>query len=255
MHVTAKLFKVFQVEKQLRGLQSRLRSAESFLSQQSKELQQIDTKRSTLDGQLKTLVAQASNNQGEVARLDAKLAAIREQMNSAQTNKEYQAFLTEVNNYKADRDRAETAALEQLAKVDEFKAQMAELDGKRGERDQVRTVAASDRDARAREIETQLRELKAKREELAADVPPEALATLNRLLTQRGEEAMASVEIQDRKRHEYTCGSCQMSLPVDAVNGLLTNGKITMCSSCQCLLFLDEEAMRALQPPPAASRR
>ncbi len=255
MHVTAKLVNVFQVDKQLRGLQSRLRSAEAFLSQQSKDLQQLDGKRAALDAQLKTHAAQAADHQGEVARLDAKLESIRTQMNSAQTNKEYQAFLTEVNNYKTDRDRAETAALELLAKADEIKKQLAELDSQRGERDQVRQVASGDRDARAREIQTQVAELKAKRDQLAADVPPAALATLDRLLSQRGEEAMASIDVQDRKRHEYTCGSCQMSIPVDAVNGLLTNGKVTMCSSCQCLLYIGEDAAQALVPPTAASRR
>lgn len=254
MHVTAKLVNVYQVEKQLRGLQSRLRAAETFLSQQSKDLQQLDTKRASLEAQIKTLTAQAGDHQGEVARLDARLEQIRKQLDSAQTNKEYQAFLTEVNNYKADRDLAETAALELLGKADELKKQLGELDSQRSERDQVRQVAAGDRDARSSEIASQVQELKAKRDALAADVPPDALSILNRLLTNRGEEAMASVEVQDRKRHEYTCGSCQMSLPVDAVNGLLTNGRLTMCSSCQCLLYIGEDAVKALQPPQAGPK-
>ncbi|MBI1190273.1 MAG: hypothetical protein GC200_06275 [Tepidisphaera sp.] len=254
MHVTAKLVNVYQVEKQLRGLQSRLRAAESFLSQQSKDLQQIDAKRTALETQIKNITAQAADHQGEVARLDARLEQIRKQLDSAQTNKEYQAFLTEVNNYKADRDRAETAALELLAKADEAKKQLAELDSQRAERDQVRQVAAGDRDARSGEIASQVQELKAKRDAMAAEVPADALTILNRLLTTRGEEAMASVEVQDRKRHEYTCGSCQMSLPVDAVNGLLTNGRLTMCSSCQCLLYIGEDAAKALQPPQASAK-
>src|SRR4051812_27142646 len=160
MDVTAKLLRVFLVDKQLRGLQSRLGSAEKFLAEQTREIDGIDAKRGGLETQLKTLTAQASDNENEMAQLDAKVTKIRTQMDSAQTNKEYKAFLTEVNTFKADRDRLETSALELLAKVDDLKKQVAELVEKRGEREQVRKVAAADREKRYKEIETRLNELK-----------------------------------------------------------------------------------------------
>jgi predicted nucleic acid-binding Zn-ribbon protein len=248
MDVTAKLLRVFLVDKQLRGLQSRLGSAEKFLGEQTKEIEGIDSKRSALEAQLKTLSLQTADYEGEMARLDAKMATIRKQMDEAQTNKEYKAFLTEVNTFKADRDGLETKALEQMTKSDEIKKQIAELDGKRTDREQVRKVAATDRDARFKEIESRVNELKAERATLAAEVPQEVMVMFQRLLDQRGDDAMGPVEIQDRKRHEYTCGVCMMTIPVDSVSGLIASGKLTRCKSCECVLYLDEEAKKAMQP-------
>ncbi len=181
------------------------------------------------------------------------MATIRTQMDSAQTNKEYKAFLTEVNTFKADRDRLETAALELMAKADELKKQIAELSGKRGEREQVRKVAAGEREQRFKEIEVRVNELKAERIKLAADVPADTLTMYQRLIDQRGDEAMGPIEIQDRKRHEYTCGVCMMALPIDSVSGLLSSGKLTRCKSCECILYLEEATVKAMQP--ASSKR
>jgi predicted nucleic acid-binding Zn-ribbon protein len=255
MDVTAKLLRVFNVDKQLRGLQSRLGSAERFLGEQTKEIESLDSKRSALDAQLKTNTAQAADFEGEMARLDAKMATIRKQMDAAQTNKEYKAFLTEINTFKADRDNLETKALEIMSKSDELKKQVAELTGKRGEREQVQKVAAGEREERFKEIESRLNELKAERAKLATEVPADTLALYQRLIAQRGDEAMGPIEVADRKRHEYHCGVCMMALPVDVVSLLLSSGKLTLCKSCQCILYIDEETKKSLDPnAPKASK-
>ncbi|MFZ2873054.1 MAG: hypothetical protein WAZ94_01080 [Phycisphaerales bacterium] len=254
MDVTAKLLRLYQVEKQLRGLQARLQAAEKFLAEQDKDLGSLSSKRSELEHQIKLLRAQAGDREGEVKRLDERMSTIRKQMDGAQTNKEYQAFLTELNNYKVDRDRLETAALEFMQKVEDLSKTVETVEGQRSERDKVRGVAQTDREARYKEIESRLVELKAQRDQAAAEVPSDVLLMLTRLLNQRGEEAMASVQVEDRKRHEYTCGACQMSIPVDAVSALLSKGKLTLCASCQCILYLDDEAMRALNPPKAGPK-
>lgn len=240
MDVTSKLVRLFQVEKQIRGLRSRLDSAERFLAEQNKELAAIESKRAAMENQVKSLSVTASDSEGEMKRLDAKIASIREQMNSAQTNKQYQAFLVEVNNYKTDRDKIETAALEAMSKVEEARKQLDELQKSREQREQVRKVAATERDTRHQEIQSRLNELEAQRKELVKDVPGEAMTLLSSLLKTRGEDAMAPVQVHDRKRHEYTCGACQMSIPIEAVSALLSKGSLTKCVSCQCILYLDE---------------
>lgn len=248
MGVTEKLVELFQVDKQLRGLRSRLTGAEKFLSQQTGELAQLNQKRATLEAQLKQLQAQAGNLEGEKKTIDEKIAKLRSQLDAATTNKQYQAFLTEINTFKADSDRLETQALESMTKADEVRKQLAEIDAKRGEREQVKTVAAADRDKRAEEIKDRLEELKVKRDTLAKDISPDVLRDFERLVHVRGDEAMAAVEVHDAKRHEYHCGACQMSLPIDAVSGLMSSGRLTKCVSCQCLLYLEAETLKAITP-------
>lgn len=253
MDVTAKLVRVFLVDKQLRGLKSRLDAAEGFLAEQNKDLERLATRRRQLEAQLKQTEAEAKNDEGEMARLDAKLAALTEQMNSAQTNREYKAFLTEKNTFKTDRDRLETAALEKLTKRDELKKQIADIDSERAQREQVRGVAAGEREQRAGEIRERVDALTAERATLAADVPKETMALFNQLVERLGDDAMAVVEVEDRKRHEFFCGACRMTVPVESVSALMSSGKITRCVSCRCVLYMDDTARQAMQP--AASKR
>jgi uncharacterized protein len=248
MSVTEKLLRVFRVDQQLGGLQSRLNAAEKFLSEQTKQLEGIDAKRTSIQSQLKQMQASIADYEGEMARLDARVETLREQMNSAKTNKEYKAFLTEVNTYKADRSSQETAALELMTKADVLKKQLAELDGQKGDRDKVRQVAAGDRNKREEEIRDRLNQLRAEREKLIADVPPDALKHYNEQLRTKGDEAMAPVQELDRRHHEYNCGSCQMTLPIETVAALIKSQVLTRCVSCGCILYIEKETADSVQP-------
>lgn len=252
MSVTEKLLRVFRVDQQLGGLQTRLRAAERFLDEQTKQLAGIEAKREAVNAQLRQFQATISNHEGEMARFDARIEVLREQMNTAKTNKEYKAFLTEVNTLKAERSTNETAALELMTKADELKKQLAELDAQAAERAKVKKVASEDREKKAEEIKDRLNELQAERKRLAAEVPPEAMALYVELVRQRGDDAMAPVAELDRRRHEYTCGSCQMAIPVETVSSLIrgaaANQPVVRCVSCGCLLYIEKEVAERLQP-------
>lgn len=245
MSVTEKLLRLFRVDQQLGGLQARLHGAERFLDEQTRQLHQIEAKRDAVAAQLKQLQAVAANHEGEVARLDAKMAAIREQMNAAKTNKEYKAFLTEINTFKADRDRAEEAALTQMTKADELRAQQAELEKQRLERDKVRAIAAEDRDKRAEEIKDRVAELKKQREALAGEVPGEALRVYTDGFRKLGDEVMAHVDELDRRAHEYTCGSCNMIVTPQTLNQLLKGDIVTTCK-CGSILYIEQEVAKGV---------
>lgn len=253
MQVTKKLLRVFLVDQQLRGLQTRLTAADRFLKEQNTLLTQIDSKRIALEGQVRQVTAAGSDAEGEMKRLDAKMAVLREQMNAAKNHREYQALLTEINTFKAERDRFEQTALEQMSKVDALKHELDQFVAQRDEREKMKAVASGERNTRAGEIKGRVEELKVQRASLAADVPREILVTLERLVETRGDEAMASVEVQDRKRHEFTCGACQMTIPADLINTLMVSGNLTMCRSCGCILYLNEEAEKMMQT--ATSKR
>ncbi|MBL9002227.1 MAG: hypothetical protein JNK25_13930 [Phycisphaerae bacterium] len=248
MDVTAQLLRVYHVDKQIRGLQSRLGTAEKFLQTQVKELALIDARMAALGSTLTQQTVIAADQEGETKRLDERMAVIRGQMDKAQTNKEYQAFLTELNTYKAQRDKFETTAIEALAKAEEIRKQLADLEVVRADREKVREHAAKEREERFKEIEGRLNELKSERAACVAEVPSNVMSMFQRLLDLRGDSAMGTVEVIDRKRHEYNCSACMMAIPIDAVSGLISNGRLTRCSSCECVLFLDETAQAALKP-------
>ncbi|MBK7404056.1 MAG: hypothetical protein IPJ41_05355 [Phycisphaerales bacterium] len=245
MDVTQRVLRVYQLDRQLTGLQARLKTAERFLAEQNKQLQALDTRRQALTVQSKQIAAAVANQETEIKGIDDRIEHIREQMNQARTNKDYKTFLTEINSLKADRSKVEEEALGRMAKSDEFKAQLEALETQRAERERMHDVADADCKARKAEISTRLAELQSERAKAVEEVPADVLAQYERLYELREEDAMAPVEISDRKRHEYNCGACMMSLPMEVSISLL-GGKLTMCSNCQCILFLPAEAAEAL---------
>jgi predicted nucleic acid-binding Zn-ribbon protein len=257
MSVTESLLRVFRVDQQLQGLQSRLRAAERFLGEQTKQVQTLDSKRESIAAQLKQSQATVANHEGEMSRIDARIEQLREQMNAARTNKEYKAFLTEVNTLKADRSASETAALEVMTKADELKKTLGELDAQRAEREKMRKVADEDRTKRAEEIKDRLNQLTKEREQLASQVPAPAMAIYVDLMKRMGDEAMAHVEELDRRRHEYSCGSCQMAVPVETLNALIrgsaanSTNPVTLCVNCGCILYMEEEMAQSFQKAAA----
>lgn len=245
MSVTRQLLAVFRVDKEISGLQSRLTSAERFLTEQTKKLAEIGAQRESLCTQIRQLQASASNAEGESERIKVHIDELREKMNNSTSNKEYKALLSEVNNLKEQRSVFDEQALEQMEKIEELNARLAELQQANDEREKMREIAEKERQGRADEIAGKLAELRAKRAELIEGVPKDAVAIYEELLETRGEDAMAPLEIIDRKRHEYVCGSSMMSVPVEVAASLI-QGKLTLSPNDGCILYLTEEDEEAL---------
>lgn len=244
MSVTKQLLEVFLVDKQLRGLRSRLEAAERFLSSQSTMLAEMERQRGVLETQLKHLRATIANEEGEAKRLEAKMETLREQMNSAKTAKEYNAFLNELNTFKEMKTAAEERGLESMTKAEEAEKKLAEIQAQFGDREKIVGTAKTDRDSKAVEIKDRVDELTKQRAELAAKVPAREMAMLDQLIKSRGDEAMAPIEVLDRRAHEGNCSACMMAVPVEAVSALM-GGKLVNCPSCRCVLYMEEAVFAA----------
>jgi hypothetical protein len=239
MSATKQLLELFRVDKQLRGLRSRLDAAERFLSQQGGLLGELDKQKTTLEAQVKQLRAMIANEEGEASRIEARTASLREQMNSAKTAKEYNAFLSELNTLKEQKTAADEKVLELMGKVEEAEKKLAEILRQHAERSGIAGTAKTDRDTKSSEIKDRLNELIAQRAHLTAGIAPRELKMLEDLIKSRGDDAMAPVEVLDRRAHEGSCSACMMAVPVEAVSALMS-GKLVSCPSCRCILFMEE---------------
>jgi hypothetical protein len=56
---------------------------------------------------------------------------------------------------------------------------------------------------------------------------------------------MAPLEVVDRRRHEYICGSTMMSVPMETAMSLMS-GKLTLSPNDGCILYLTEEVAESL---------
>jgi uncharacterized protein len=253
MSVTKQLLDLFRVDKQLRGLRSRLDGAERFFSQQGGLLAELDKQKTTLEAQVKQLRAVIANEEGEAARIEARTTSLREQMNSAKTAKEYNAFLTELNTLKEQKSAADEKVLESMTKVEESEKKLAEVLIQHAERSKIASTAKTDRDAKSAEIKDRLAELTEQRQTLTTGIPARELRMLEDLIKARGDEAMSPVEVLDRRSHEGSCSACMMAIPVEAVSALMS-GKLMSCPSCRCILFIEDSAFAPEKKAPKAPK-
>jgi predicted nucleic acid-binding Zn-ribbon protein len=244
MSVTKSLLELFRVDKLHRGLKSRLDAAERFLAQQSTLLADLEKAKVQAEAQLRQFKAVAANEEGEAARLEARMATLREQMNSAKTAKEYNAFLSELNTFKEQKSEAETRQLEAMNRVDELSKKLADATAQHADRARIVEQARVKRDEQAAEIKDRLDELAGQRSTLASAVPAGELRKLEDLIKLRGDDAMAHVEVLDRRSHEGTCSACMMAIPVEVVSGLMS-GKLVNCPNCRCILYVEQETFAA----------
>ncbi len=238
-NVTAKLLELHLIESQIRGLTRRLKDAERTLSIQTAAQGELKAQADALRAQMRQLEATAANDEGEVKRLDERIAKLREQMNAAKSNKEYTTFQTEISTLKADRGQVEEKALGSLTKFDAVRKSLEELETQQADRKVLVDAATKERDQRQEEIKDRLNELTAQRKAAMADVPDHALAEFEKRVALGEEDIMAPLEEYDRRNREYVCGSCQVVVPMEKLNGLLGRGELTVCSSCGVILFLE----------------
>ncbi len=176
------------------------------------------------------------------------MAAIREQMNQTKTAKEYQALVTEVNTFKAQKSECEERAIEAMGRVEQSEAKLKETQAQFDERTRIVDKATKDRDERAVEIKDRVAELSAQRQDLAKAIPASSLNEFEQLVKARGDEAMAHIEMIDRRAHEGSCSACMMAIPVESLSALMT-GKLTRCPSCRCYLYIEESIMNQPEEP------
>jgi len=248
MTVTDQLLRLHKVDRRLRELRSRLASAERYLKLQDQQLADLARRREALSAQVRQLQATVHNDESEMAGLDEKIAKLRDQLNSAKTSREYSAFLTEINTFKADKDQIEERALEGMQRLDELKANLEALDAEHDERKGIRDVAESDLKQREADAKDQLEKLIAEREEAANEVPRDALAVFDSIAAriEPHEDVMAPIEEHSRRSMEYACGGCQTMLPVELVSRLLGKGDLTRCVSCGSILFMEESLRESM---------
>lgn len=240
------LHELFLVDQQVRGLQSRLDSSAAHLRAQTGKLDTLNKRLVELSEQHRQAQASETNLENEVKAAEQRIDKLREQMNSAKTNKEYSAFLVEVNTLKSDKSKIEERALALLGEAEKLSARMDELKEQVVEQEKVQALAEQELAARKQEVGEDLERLKAQRSSAASKVPDDALAVFEKLADDTDGEPMAPVEQDDPRRMEYNCGGCFMSIPVEVVNRLATQDQIVRCTSCGRILYLAKTMREAM---------
>jgi len=246
MSLLDNLLLLYRVDAQVRGLKTRVGSAERFLAAQEAKLADIESQKSELESRRRQIQAKAANLETELGSHTARIDKLRAELNEAETNKQYTALLTEVNTVKAMRADVEAQALQHLEQVEELTRELEAIEHHRIERIKQRDVAAAQLEERRHDVGDRLAELEREREIAAAAIPSKELRLFVDLADRYEGEAMAALDAIDVRNKEYACSACNMHVPFQTVASLRGfSDAIVRCSACQRILYLSDEA-RAL---------
>lgn len=242
MSLQEDLYQYYLADKHVRGMRIRLDSATRRLSVQQGQLKELEAEREKLQETVKQRQAEIANIENEAASIDAKIAKLRDQMNTVKTNKEYSAILVEVSTLKAEKAKREEGELEVMGGVEELEARLKDLDAKITDRNNLISATEKELAEAKSEVGDELTKLEQQRNEAGSNLPDDIIAKFERLAEAYDGEAMAEIEEQDRKRLEYNCGGCFMQVPVDRVNALLLGKEeVVICPSCSRILYVADQ--------------
>ncbi|MBT5410044.1 MAG: hypothetical protein HOK75_07255 [Phycisphaerae bacterium] len=243
------LLTLYKVDRQVRSLQSRVESAQLYLKVQTKLMTAIAVELSENELRLKQHKSNIAVAETETGSIDARVERLREDLNKAVNDKEYKALLAEVNTLKDQRKSFEDEMLIEMASVETLDTTLVEITAKIDERKKITKVAEKELDVRQDEIAEQLAELEKERATAASVIPADILEDFDEIADDYEGESMASIEIIDKKRKEYSCNSCSLHLPLESIVQLMANDDtIVKCGQCDRILFLGQASKEALAP-------
>ncbi len=243
------LLTLYTVDRQVRSLRSRVESAQIYLNVQNKQFDSIQVEQTENALQQKQRQANIANIETEIGSINTRIEHLRDELNQAVNDKQYSALLAEMNTIKEHRKAFEDEELIEITAIEKLDKTATDITQRMEEREKVMKVAAKELEVRQSEIAEQLAELETERASAAAVIPEEILNEFDALADDYEGEAMAAIEIIDLKRREYSCTSCSLRLPLDAITSMLgSKESVVKCVSCDRILYLETDSREAIAP-------
>lgn len=181
---------------------------------------------------IKLLQRDADSRELSIRSLEDEIQNLNVQLNQIRNQKEYDAIRHEVQGKQDKISQHEDAELENLAKIDEAKASIAEVQGQvKDEQERLARIQA-EVDKEMAEYQGELAEVEAERERLRDGIDPQILDQYDRLTANKSNPL---VGVRDR-----VCQGCFTLVPMQILNEVMRKDHLVFCHSCGRLLFLDE---------------
>jgi predicted nucleic acid-binding Zn-ribbon protein len=176
----------------------------------------------------------------ELKSRDETIARLRASLNSAKTNKEYAAVLTQLNTTKADNSKIETQSLELLKVIETDESECQEIQKEIEEQKKVLEEIRKESEKLAKQYEAKIDEIQAEWDEVAKGIPKGPLDMFKRVAETYDGQAVAVIDQQEGKKGPYSCGGCFMGITAESVNLLMTKDDIIRCPNCTRILVLGD---------------
>lgn len=235
------LYNLYQAETNLREAQRRLEAVTKNVRLQQRKVDDLTSKQQTNSTDLTKQQAKNGELELEIKSRDAKIEHLRQQQSQAQTNREYQAFLVEINTLKVDKAKIEEDSLKMMETIETLQKNGEALTSQLVAEKAKLTELQGSVDARVRELSAEVESLKPARDAAADAVPERVRVIFDRLAERYDGEAMEPIGKPHIKREEYIATICNIDLTVDVYNRLHSRDELVFCPSCGRILYIPED--------------
>jgi predicted nucleic acid-binding Zn-ribbon protein len=239
--INVALVRLFRADQKLREAQGRLNAVSKNVRIQQRKVGDLSERLRLSQANLKEQQSKSASLDLDLKTRDSKIERLRGQQQNAKTNREYQAFLVEINTEKVDKGKSEEELLKVMEGVEKLQAEVKELsDANAAENAKLETMRA-EIDGRVKELQGEIESLRPARETAASAVPAKVVDAFSRLAERYEGEAMSALTKPDRRREEYACSACNIDLVTDVYNKLHSRDELVFCPSCGRILFIPDD--------------
>jgi predicted nucleic acid-binding Zn-ribbon protein len=238
------LVKLQSVENNLRAAKAKLARCRRTVILKENQLRTLQNSLEAKKEEIQLTRIQADRLELELKSTDETLVRYRSALNTAKSNKEYAAILSELNMTKADSSKVESQELE-LMKIIEADQQQCEQIQKQIEQEKTElNEIRKQTEELAKKYEAEITQIEQQWQHATAKVSPQVLEVFKRVADTYDGEALAEIEIHDNRSGIYTCGGCFMSLTTETANTLLSRDEVIRCPNCTRILYFKEAENR-----------
>ncbi|HEX3357897.1 MAG TPA: C4-type zinc ribbon domain-containing protein, partial [Tepidisphaeraceae bacterium] len=244
------LVKYYRADQHVREAQARLDAATKDVRVQERKVNDLAEKHKLATVKLREAQTKQGELELDLKTRDAHIEKLRTQQQNAKNNKEYQAFLVEINTEKVDRAKTEEDLLKLMEQVEKQQAELkdlsAMLESERGKLEAMRQQI----NEKIQTLQGEIDALIPERDAAAAAVPAKAREMYEKLADRWEGEALSPLTKPDKRREEYVCGACHLDLVIDIYNKLHSRDDLVYCSNCRRILYIPDDL-----PPEVAIKK
>jgi hypothetical protein len=217
--------KISNVDQRLEKLDENLHDFQQVIEEQESVINELNQKYRNYETDVRM-------NLDQIKKSEAKLSSVK-------TNKEYQAFLKEIDDIKDKNSKLEDVMIEFLDRIENAENT---LNAKMTEYSELQARLNNEKETIQKETEAgkrQLENLDAERHAVAADIDGGLLATYNKVKSIQG-NSIAIAVVKDA-----VCQGCNMNIPPQMYNELQRGDSLKKCPICDRIIYWKDENKRS----------
>ena len=231
------LIKLQSVEHRLRAGKAKLARCRRNVIIQENQIRSLQSALEAKKEEIQLTKVQFGRLELELKSRDEDVAKLRAALNTAKTNKEYAAVLTQLNTTKADNSKIETEVLELLKDIETDEAECKSIQKQVTEQKQQLEKLRTEAEMLTGKYQSEIDQIQAEWDDVAKTIPGEVLEIFKRVAETYDGQAVVEIEQED-KRETYSCGGCFMGITAECVNLLMTRDDIIRCPNCTRIVVL-----------------